>query len=147
MLNLRSNPLATKVSDLIAVVCVWAEQHPSVTAVALAGSHAHGRARPDSDIDLVILADEPDPLRRDEWLHAFGKVKNCATEQWGVLTSHRVNYEEHGEVEIGIASSSWADIPVDPGTERVVADGIIVISDAQGRLTRLIAAVAGGNGA
>jgi hypothetical protein len=141
MLNLKQTQIAPRVFGLLTVVGTWAEQHPSVTAVALAGSHGHGRARSDSDIDLVILADAPDPLRDSQWLEAFGKVKDCTTEQWGIPTAHRVNYEEHGEVEIGVAPSSWADLPVDPGTERVVADGIVVVSDTHRKLEKLITAV------
>jgi len=141
MLNLKREPIDSRVSELLALVRSWAEQHPSITAVALAGSHAHGRARPDSDVDLVILADSPDPLRNSNWLGAFGTVQECSTKQWGILTSHHAHYEEHGEVEVGIAPTSWADIPVDPGTQQVVADGIIIILDPHGKLKRLIEAV------
>ena len=39
----------------------WAASVPAVRAVALVGSHASGRARPDSDVDLVVLCDDPGP--------------------------------------------------------------------------------------
>ena len=37
----------------------WAASQPDIVAVGLAGSHARGAARPDSDVDLVILSTDP----------------------------------------------------------------------------------------
>ena len=40
---------------------MWAEQQPLVRAVAVFGSHAKGRAREDSDLDIAILIRAEDP--------------------------------------------------------------------------------------
>jgi predicted nucleotidyltransferase len=141
MLNLIGCPIDVSVKNLLARVTVWAEARDDISAVALVGSHAHGRARPDSDIDLLILSDDPDPLRNADWLGVFGQVQNSITEQWGILTAHRVRYAEHSEVEVGVAPSSWADIPVDAGTYRVASDGIVIVYDPRAILQRLITEV------
>lgn len=138
MKNLKSTQIDSKVVELLNVVRVWAEKRVDISAVALVGSHAHGRARPDSDVDLVILSDNPDPLRSADWLSVFGVVTCVKTESWGVLTSHRVDYKILGKVEVGVASSSWADIPIDQGTFRVVSDGIVSVYDPRGILDRLV---------
>lgn len=141
MLNLVGGAIDVNVQSLLTRVIVWAEARSDVSAVALAGSHAHGRARPDSDIDLLILADSPEPLRTATWLGVFGDVLGVSTEQWGILTAHRVRYSEHNEVEVGVAPSSWGDIPVDAGTYRVVVDGIVIVHDPRGVLQRVITEV------
>lgn len=142
MLNLKLTPIDPKAAKLLDDARKWAETKPEISAIALAGSHAHGRARPDSDIDLVILSDSPDALRTSEWLSEFGDLSKVTTEQWGIMTCHRVWYLTHGEVEVGVAPSSWADIPVDSGTFRVVQDGVVVVHDPRGALKRLIEEVA-----
>ena len=141
MLNLAGGEIDVSVGSLLRRVTVWAEAQDDVSAVALVGSYAHGRARPDSDIDLLILSDSPGPLRNATWLGVFGDVLDASTEQWGILTAHRVRYSEYNEVEVGVAPSSWGDIPVDAGTYRVVADGIVIVHDPRGVLQRLITEV------
>ena len=47
------------------------------------------------------------------------------------------------EVEVGIAAPSWAATdPVDPGTRRVVEEGMRIIYDPEELLTRLVGALA-----
>jgi hypothetical protein len=140
-LNTQSKAIEPRVVQFLDKVRAWAEHRPEISAVALAGSHAHGRARPDSDIDLVILSDSPDKLRGSSWLTDLGPLTQRTTEQWGILTAHRVLYEQNGEVEVGVAPTSWADIPMDDGTLRVVSDGIVPVYDPRSLLNKLIAEV------
>lgn len=100
MLNLVGGEIDVNVESLLARVTVWAEARGHVSAVALVGSHAHGRARLDSDIDVLILSDSPEPLSTATWLGVFGDVLDVSTEQWGILTAHRVTYSEHHEVQV-----------------------------------------------
>ena len=144
MLNLKGTRIDSRVIGLLDRVRAWAEGRLDISAIALVGSHAHGRARPDSDIDLIILSDAPDPLRQKKWLDVFGDSPEITTEQWGILTAHRIVSSRNGEIEVGVAPSSWADIPVDQGTYRVVSDGIIAVYDPLGALSRLIDEVRGG---
>jgi hypothetical protein len=106
---------------------------------ALVGSHARGEARPDSDVDLMIITTEPQRyVEDDSWVGVFGCVETVTVERWGAVTSLRVHYEGGPEVELGITTPEWASTdPVDPGTERVVRDGIRPLLDRAGMLAGL----------
>ena len=61
------------------------------------------RARDDLDIDLVLLADEPQKYLEDlRWTERFGLVQKHQTEDYGKLISIRVWYQNGVEVEYGI---------------------------------------------
>ncbi len=59
--------MSADVQELLGRVVTWTEQHDEVLGVALVGSQALGTARPDSDVDLVILFKDPLPFL--EWPH------------------------------------------------------------------------------
>lgn len=44
-------------------------------------------------------------------------------------------------LEYEISPTSWADVPVDEGTRRVVSDGIVIVYDPAGVLQQLVRAV------
>jgi predicted nucleotidyltransferase len=130
------------VSDFLGHVTNWATSQPTISGVALVGSYARGDATADSDIDLVLLCIEPDELLADTaWLHLFGAVERYQTEDWGLVRSLRTYYRESFEVEFGITSRMWAALPIDPGTQQVVAHGIRLLVDRDGWLGRLLEAV------
>jgi hypothetical protein len=56
------NQLSAPQRDLVFSLAKRLAAIPGVRAVALGGSHARGRARPDSDIDLVLLYSEAAPF-------------------------------------------------------------------------------------
>jgi predicted nucleotidyltransferase len=119
-------------------VLAWAATRPDVRAIALVGSHARGDARPDSDVDLLLLAERPHELARDaDWVRRFGDVSRAAVEDWGRVTSLRVWYAAGPEVEFGLATPDWATAP-DEGSLRVVADGFRALLDRDGTLARLV---------
>jgi predicted nucleotidyltransferase len=129
-------------SNFLDRVSDWAAHQPTIAAVALVGSHARGEARPDSDIDVVLLCEEPHAfLAHTSWIHYFGEVERCHTEEWGVVTSLRVYYTEGLEVEFGMTTLAWAAFPVDSGTRHVVAQGMRILWDREGLLARLQEAV------
>ena len=70
------------VSDFLDRMMNSAAHQPTIAAVALVGSHARGEARPDADIDLVLLCEEPHAfLAHTSWIHHFGAVERCHTEE------------------------------------------------------------------
>jgi uncharacterized protein len=141
-IRLSSMGTAQVVSDFLDRVTDWAAHQPTIAAVALVGSHARGAARSDSDIDVVLLCEEPHAfLAHTSWIHRFGEVRTCHTEAWGVVTSLRVHYKESLEVEFGLTTLAWAAVPVDPGTQHVVAQGMRILWDREGVLARLQGAV------
>jgi uncharacterized protein len=124
----------------------WLAQQPAIMAVLLVGSHARGSARPDSDIDLVMIAQDPAAYLQDQaWLPTFGPVIQAEIEDWGLLQSIRVFYANGPEVEFGLTPPQWAATdPVDAGTQEVVADGARILLDRQGLLAALLHAVQAG---
>jgi hypothetical protein len=50
---------AGRVPGFLAQLAEWAARCDDVVGVALVGSHARGTARPNSDVDVVILAEDP----------------------------------------------------------------------------------------
>jgi predicted nucleotidyltransferase len=85
----------------------WAAVQGDVHAIALVGSYARGAARDDSDIDLVLLTDQPQKyLEELKWIERFGRLEKRQTEDYGKLTSVRVWYRDGVEVEYGITVSA-----------------------------------------
>lgn len=137
-------------------ITAWFQEHPGVAAIALVGSHARGAARPDSDIDLVILVDDPQAYRHEQgWLSSLAvdelndTVITSQDEDYGPLWSRRVFLASGHEVEFGFARPTWASTePLDSGTKQVVRDGCRALYDPHDIIERLITAVhqAGGQG-
>ena len=50
-----------RVERLLRQVVAWAAEQDEVQAVVLVGSYARGDARADSDVDLVLLVEDPRP--------------------------------------------------------------------------------------
>ena len=120
----------------------WAEVRNDILALAVVGSYARAEAHADSDIDMVLICSDPTRYLADpSWASAFGKVTDLVTEDWGLVKSVRVFYQDGPEVEFGIAVTAWTDIPPDPGTAAVVRDGCSNLLDRDGRLGRLQAVV------
>ena len=116
----------------------WAEKRRDISAVCIVGSYARGTARPDSDIDAVILCDDPKKLLSEKaWLEGFGQIARTEHEDWGALQSLRTYYQDGLEIEFGLALPSWAAIPVDSGTREVVLDGMRILYDPSGLLRAL----------
>lgn len=113
----------------------WAEACPDILGAALVGSYARGTAGPDSDVDLVLIASAPqDLIALPDWVRKFGEVRSIVLEDWGLVTSLRVVYADGMEVEFGITSVKWAELPLDAGTRRVIADGMQILLDRAGLL-------------
>jgi len=125
--------------ELVKAVALWAENHVDIASVALVGSHARGNARVDSDVDLVLQCASPARYLGDlSWISEFGVAKDVSVEDYGVVQSVRVFYEDGPEVEYGITSSKWATLPLDEGTLKVLRDGVKVLLDRDGSLNRAV---------
>ena len=130
-----------EVEGLVTRIVAWAPTHPDIKAVALVGSWARNRARPDSDVDLVLLTDEPRAYLHRSDLAAEIGGELTGTRQWGAITERRLRLPSGLEVEVGIGRSSWASTnPVDPGTRAVLENGLRAIHDPEGILAALAAA-------
>ncbi|MBN2460872.1 MAG: nucleotidyltransferase domain-containing protein [Candidatus Cloacimonetes bacterium] len=134
--------MTKRVRNLLHAVTRWAENNPDLLGVALVGSYARGKAKIDSDVDLVFLALNPEDLiTKPEWIKEFGDVESLRFEDWGILTSLRVFYQGGFEVEYGITTSEWAREPLAEGTRQVIANGMKILLDRYGLLDGAIKAV------
>lgn len=135
--------MRAKVDELLSRVVDWATKFDSVLGISLVGSYARNTARPDSDIDLVILSSEATNLLADTgWVTKFGKLINLRHGDYGLVQSVHVLYENNLEVEYGITTLEWMSIqPVDAETREVVADGMQILYDPQNAFRDLQAAV------
>ncbi len=55
-----------RISSFLTQVSDWAARQPDILALALVGSHARGAATETSDVDLVILAQDPSRYLEDQ---------------------------------------------------------------------------------
>ena len=79
------------VKRLLDGVTKWASERESILAVALVGSQARGTASACSDVDLIILTQDPDAVLRDTaWVEEFGHPVRQETERYGNLVVFRV---------------------------------------------------------
>jgi uncharacterized protein len=134
---------AEEIDVLLKRVGTWAVKRDDIYAVALVGSWARGDADETSDIDLVLLTDSPETYVSGEaWTEDLGATSILRTRSWGAVTERRFALPSGLEVDVAIASPSWATTtPVDPGTARVISDGIRVVFDPAGALARLVEVV------
>jgi hypothetical protein len=122
--------LPLNISAFLDTFSRWAHSRPDIHAVALVGSYARDAATENSDVDLLILTTNVDEHIRDRsWVSLFGKIVESRVEDWGKVKSLRCFYEGGLEVEYGLTTPDWADVPLDVGSQRVVSDGMRVLYD------------------
>jgi predicted nucleotidyltransferase len=119
----------------------WARSQPELLGAALVGSCARGTERDDSDIDLVFVTRNPTWwLETNEWLERFGNVRTADLEDYGLVQSRRVRYENGIEVEFGITTAEWLNTtPIDEGSLRVMSDGHRILDDKAGLFSAFLA--------
>ncbi|MGO4300679.1 nucleotidyltransferase domain-containing protein [Leifsonia sp. RAF41] len=118
---------AARVMDAVAR---WAESSPDVRAVALVGSYARSAERMASDVDLVVLAGDPDTLADSDWFTVLEPgARLLRSMRWGPVRERRYRLPSGLIVELGVAPLSWAAVPLDRGTRRVLVDGFRLLYD------------------
>jgi predicted nucleotidyltransferase len=118
--------------DFIEDFMRWSTKRKDIRAVALVGSYARLAANESSDVDLVIIVEEPgEYLNNTEWTRVFGMVITKKIEAYGKLTSLRVWYESGLEIEYGFTTREWAKVPLDEGTKQVVEGGLRVLFEKE----------------
>jgi predicted nucleotidyltransferase len=118
--------------DFIEDFMRWSTRRKDIRAVALVGSYAREAATESSDVDLVIITENPKKyLTNTEWTRVFGIVIAQKVEDYGKLTSLRIWYESGLEIEYGFTTREWAKTPLDKGTKRVIDDGMRVLFEKE----------------
>jgi hypothetical protein len=136
---------AAETDRLIAVIQWLVTGRDDLRGMAVCGSWARGNPRPDSDLDVLIVAQNPDSLRRDQkWIRElnFSDVGFCylghKTARYGVVWSAHIELEPEAKLELTFAKESWASVhPIAQGTRDVVTDAFNVLIDKDGALQRL----------
>jgi predicted nucleotidyltransferase len=83
-----------------------------VRALIVVGSVARGEARPDSDVDVVLLTTDPARyLENVDWVTEFGAAERVELEKYGKVTSVRATYRDSLEVEFAVSAVDWASAP------------------------------------
>jgi uncharacterized protein len=133
-----------EVEALIGTIRAWVRGRSDVLAAAMVGSWARGEARMDSDVDVVLLTEGAAAfIDSDGWARELGAESIIRTQRWGVLTERRLALKSGLVVDVGLAAPSWASTsPLDPGTVRVVAGGLVPLHDPRRLLDELVVAVA-----
>lgn len=127
-----------KVGQFLNEFSRWASMQSDIRGAALVGSYARGEATERSDVDLVVLVEQPSNYLHDRvWAQAFGNVLNEQVEDYGNLISLRVHYENQLEVEYGLTDENWAAVPLDEGTREVIHGGMTVLFERGCLLSRL----------
>jgi len=130
------------VQNLLKKIKNWAHKNNDLDSLLLVGSYARNEVHQDSDIDLVLIFNDPKKyINNLDWIKEFGEIERYEIEHWGRVTSIRAWYKSGIEVEFGITSAEWAETPVDSGTFRVVSDGSKILVDKSKKLKQLLSEV------
>jgi hypothetical protein len=141
-------PGTAQLDRALSPVVAWARSRSDVIGLALVGSWARGTARPDSDIDLMVLVSEPQSFRGDDsWLAEIAwpdrSVVGWHDVDYCVAWSRHVRLEPACEIEFAFCDPSWASTdPVDPGAANVVSNGCRPLLDRSQLFEKLLAVVA-----
>jgi predicted nucleotidyltransferase len=133
---------------LVSPITAWARSRPDIIGLAVVGSWARGTARPDSDVDLVLLASAPQALRYDELWLAEIDWRECRVVRWhdadyGNVWSRHVLLEPAREIEFTFCAASWAATdPLDRVTANIVLSGCRIFLDKARLFERLVAVAA-----
>lgn len=110
----------------------WATGNLDVRALLLVGSYAYGRPKPSSDVDLVVVTADRESLVADTaWVRSVAgdNAVPVRHEDWGPVRERRYRTAAGLDIEFGLTSPAWLEVPVDPGTARVLRDGCRVVHD------------------
>lgn len=126
-------------TEFIEKLKLFAENSDKIECVLIVGSYAKGSFTENSDLDIVIIT----PYKSEfiallAFAGYFGTVIQSQTEYYGACTSVRVWYSSGLEVEFGFTLPSWIKIPLDAGTQRVLEDGYIIVTDKKGYFKKLM---------
>ncbi len=133
-----------RAEQAISLAASWANAQAPVTALALVGSYAYGHPKMASDVDLVVLTSVPDHyVRGVNWIEAlYPGAQLIRTAMWGPVTELRLRLKNGLQVEFGITRPAWANVPLDPGTARVLSDGCRTLYDSEGLLDKALRSLA-----
>jgi uncharacterized protein len=129
---------------LIDAIAAWVGGRSDLRGLALVSSWALGAARPDSDLDLLILAARPDDYSvATTWLDRLLVPEGVGVDSFVLRDYGRVwschKLRPHTDLELSFCDVGWtATEPIDPGTRSVVENGFRIILDKDAHFRRLV---------
>ena len=71
----------------------WAHKNNDLDSLLLVGSYASNKAHQDSDIDLVLIFNDPKKYVNNlDWIKEFSEIERYKIEYWGRVTSIRTAF-------------------------------------------------------
>lgn len=122
----------------------WAGEQSHIAGIALVGACARDEEDDeDSHMNFVIISDKKTKTL-EAILHQFqfDLMEQATKEEWGILTSVRIEYANGIEAEYGIVEEEWVKAPLEQGAIDVFTKGFKVIwerEDLFGDITQFIA--------
>lgn len=138
---------ARQLEQLLSALKDWCASEVRVKGMALVGSWDQtDRSHAEAHADLVLLVDEPTAFGSgSDWMTAIDWSKaGLGAGRWsecdhGLACSRHLTFSGGTEVEVSFVSGDWASTdPLDPSTRRMAGNGIRVLHDPEGLLTRLV---------
>jgi len=138
------------VTRLIESITTWASTRNDIIGLALVGSYARNSAKPESDVDFVLLTSDPNVFRQSfvwlneiDWSSLGVSAGPYRDAQYGAVWSRHVQLSDGLSVEFSFAHPSWAATsPCDPGTRSVLSGGCRVLFDPQQLLQNVVRSAA-----
>ncbi|HYV33827.1 MAG TPA: aminoglycoside 6-adenylyltransferase [Candidatus Limnocylindria bacterium] len=128
-----------KQKEFISDFANWTKGQTDVLGAFLVGSYARNSEKDGSDIDFVIITSNTQSLLdNQDWVNQFGTVAKIQKENYGLVQSLRVFYQDGIEAEFGITTPEWIKLPIDPGTQKVLLDGYKILFEKDNLLFNLI---------
>src|SRR2546423_9108041 len=90
-----------EIDAVIGRVTAWVAGRADVAGLLLVGSVARGAARPESDVDLILLTSALADYASPAWAADLDLGEPIRVQAWGVITEHRFRAPSGLETEIG----------------------------------------------
>lgn len=132
--------LPESVQGYLQAVARWATTRDDIIGALLVGSYASGQAGAESDVDLVLICDDPSSVFTERsWAEVFGPTASIGEEEWGRVQSLRVHYRNGLEIEFGMTDMRWLAQPLDAGTAAVLEQGYRIIYEKDRAVSDMLA--------
>jgi len=108
----------------------FAAAEASIEAVVIVGSWANGTAKPESDIDVIMVTSSTDRLLSEyTWVYKFGRSLSSDEEDYDLVHVLRAFYDGGMEVEFGITTEAWLADDQLKATGKILDTGCKVVYD------------------
>ncbi|WP_053375902.1 hypothetical protein [Paenibacillus sp. FJAT-27812] len=117
----------------------WAGEQSHIAGIALVGPCADDENEEDSNLSFLLISDKKTKTL-EAILHQFPfePIEQATKEEWGLLTSFRIEYASGMEVEYGVAGEEWLRLPLDQEMGDTVMKGFKVIWDREELFVQII---------